>query len=132
MGFEIHYIRETYIKPKNSSQFVEVDAAYLARLPKGDTRGPESSLIEPWSAMDYGPQLTHTYEVPEAGKNIAYKGIAIRLDPGAGGVSRGRHWMIFDTDTLRMAAQWSAEEAGERFIDWRGIQFNGDPTNQRQ
>ncbi len=122
----IHYIRETYIKPHNPSQFVAVDTNYLARLPKGDTRGPEPSLIEPWSAMDYGPQLTHTYEVPGAAKNIAYKGIAIRLDPGAGGVSRGRHWMIFDTDTLRMASQWSAGSGGEQFIDWRGIQLNGE------
>ncbi len=122
----IHYIRETYLQPHNPSQFVAVDANYLARLPKGDTRGPEPSLIEPWSAMDYGPQLTHTYEVPGTAKNLAYKGMAIRLDPGAGGVSRGRHWMIFDTDTLRMAAQWSAGSSGEKFIDWRGIQFDGE------
>ena len=122
----IHYIRETYIKPHNPSQFVAVDERYLARLPQGNTRGPEPSLIEPWSAMDYGPQLTHTYEVPGEAKNLAYKGIAIRLDPGAGGVSRGRHWMIFDTDTLRMAAQWSAGPTGEQFIDWRGIQLNGE------
>ncbi len=127
----IHYIRETYLQPHNPSQFVAVDEAYLARLPKGDTRGPEPSLIEPWSAMDYGPQLTHTYEVPGAAKNLAYKGIAVRLDPGSGGVSRGRHWMIFDTDTMRMAALWSAGPgsagpSGEQFIDWRGIQLNGE------
>ena len=122
----IHYIRETYIKPKNPSQFVAVDATYLNTLPRGDTRGPEPSLIEPWSAMDYGSQLTHTYEIPGATKNIAYKGIAVRLDPGAGGVSRGRRWMIFDTDTMRMAAQWSAGATGEQFIDWRGIQLNGE------
>jgi hypothetical protein len=125
----IHYIRETYLKPHNSTQFVNVDAPYVARLPKGDTRGPEPSLIQPWNAMDYGPSLTHTYEVPGAAHNIAYKGIAVRLDPGAGGVSRGRHWMMFDTDTLRMAAAWSAQDppsAEQNFIDWRGIQFNGE------
>ena len=122
----IHYIRETYLRPHNSSQFVSVDAAYLARLPKGNTRGPEPSKIEPWSAMDYGPSLTHTYEVPGGSHNFAYKGIAVRLDPGAGGVSRGRHWMVFDTDTLRVAAAWSASDKGENFIDWRGIQLNGE------
>lgn len=125
----IHYIRETYLKPHNPTQFVDVDAAFVARLPKGDTRGPEPSLIQPWNAMDYGPSLTHTYEVPGAAHNIAYKGIAVRLDPGAGGVSRGRHWMMFDTDTLRMAAAWSAQDppsAEQNFIDWRGIQFNGE------
>ena len=125
----IHYIRETYLKPHNPSQFLNVDAAYVARLPKGDTRGPEPSLIQPWNAMDYGPSLTHTFEVPGTVHNIAYKGIAVRLDPGAGGVSRGRHWMMFDTDTLRMAAAWSAPDppsAEQNFIDWRGIQFNGE------
>jgi len=125
----IHYVRETYLRRNNPSQFVIVDAPYLARLPKGDTRGPEPSKIEPWSAMDYGPTLTHTYEVPGSSLNLAYKGIAVRLDPGAGGVSRGRHWMLFDTDTLRVAAAWSAAEragSGDNFIDWRGIQFNGE------
>jgi hypothetical protein len=46
--------------------------------------------------------------------------------------------MLFDTDTLRMAAGWSnsADEgkskqrsstpSGQNFIDWRGIQFNGE------
>lgn len=122
----IHYIRETYLRPHNPSQFVAADSDYLARLPKGDTRGPAPSKIEPWSAMDYGPSLTHTYEIPGGKPNFAYKGIAVRLDPGAGGVSRGRHWMAFDTDTLRMAAAWSAQDKDENFINWRGIQFNGE------
>jgi len=122
----IHYIRETYIKPHNPSQFVPVNDAYLAKLPVGNTRGPEPSLIEPWSAMDYGSQLTHTYEIPGRSHNFAYKGIAVRLDPGAGGVSRGHDWLIFDTDTLRVAAAWNATEKSGQFIDWRGIQMNGE------
>lgn len=125
----IQYIREAYLNPYNPSQFVGIDSEYLAKLPQGDTRGPEPSLIQPWNAMDYGPSLTHTYEISGAAHNIAYKGIAVRLDPGAGGVSRGRHWMLFDTDTLRMAAEWSAPDppsAEQNFIDWRGIQFNGE------
>jgi putative heme-binding domain-containing protein len=122
----IHYIRETYIKPYNPKEFVAVDAAYLAKLPKGDTRGPEPSKIVPWSAMDYGPSLAHTYQIPGLKENFAYKGIAVRLDPGAGGVSRGRHWLTFDTDTLRVAAAWNGTgEPNENFIDWQGIQFNG-------
>lgn len=127
----IHYIRETYLRPHNPSQFVAVDAEYLKKLPVGDTRGPEPSNIEPWSAMDYGPTLTHTYEIPGPKTNFAYKGIAFRVDPGAGGVARGPHWQVFDTDTLRVAAAWSAVETGgkrpeqSRFIDWQGIQFNG-------
>ena len=136
----VHYVRETYLKPHNPTQFVAVDQALLSRLPKGDTRGPEPSKIVSWSAMDYGPSLAHTYEVPGLEHNFAYKGVAVRLDPGAGGVSRGRHWMIFDTDTLRAAAAWnstvvvrSANQRSARgaisddqnFIDWQGIQFNG-------
>ena len=71
-------------------------------------------------SMDYGPSLMATLEVGDEG-NFAYKGIAVRLDTGPGGVSRGRHWMLFDHDTLRLAAAWS----GEGFIDWNGINFNG-------
>jgi putative heme-binding domain-containing protein len=122
----IHYIRETYLRERNPSQFVAVDASVIARLPKGDTRGPEPSKIVTWSAMDYGPSLTHTYEVPGNSHNLAYKGVAVRLDPGAGGVSRGRHWLMFETDTLRVAAGWNGSgNADDNFIDWQGIQFNG-------
>ena len=117
----IHYVRETFLKRDNPTQFAVVDRAYLDRLPKGTTRGPEPSTIEPWSAMDYGPTLTATYEVGDDGSNFAYKGVAVRLDAGPGGVSRGRHWTVFDHDTMRLAAAWS----GDGFIDWNGINFNG-------
>ncbi len=124
----IHYLRETYLRPYNPSQLAPIDSAYLAALPKGDTRGPEPSKIEAWSAMDYGPSLTHCYETPGGSLNIAYKGTAVRLNSGAGGVSRGDQWMIFDTDTLRVSAAWHAVEGdkGSRFIDWRDIQLNGE------
>ncbi len=122
----IHYIREAYLKPLNPTQYAAVDDAYLAKLPKGNTRGPEPSTIVPWSAMDYGPSLAHTYEIPGQERNIAYKAIAVRLDSGAGGVSRGRHWMVFDTDTLRAAAAWNGTgNTNDNFMDWQGIQFNG-------
>ena len=107
----IHYLRETYLKPHNPTQYATVDPPYLARLPSGDTRGPEPSKIEPWSAMDYGPTLAHTYEIPGLEHNFAYKGIAVRLDPGGGGVSRGRQWMIFDTDAAKSAQPPGTERA---------------------
>jgi len=122
----IHYIRETYLRPHNPTQFGSVNSDYIAQLPAGTTRGPEPRQIVPWSAMDYGPSLTHTIEVPGLKHNLAYKAIAVRLDPGAGGVSRGRHWMMFDTDTLRTAAAWNGTgSSDDNFIDWQGIQFNG-------
>lgn len=119
----IHYLREAYLKPYNPMQYRETNDAYLARLPAGKKGefGPAPASVDPWMAMDYGPSLTNTYEVGGPGPNIAYKGIAIRLDSGAGGVSRGKSWAMFDHDTMRYAAGWT----GDKFIDWKGIHFNG-------
>ena len=117
----IHYVREVFIKEGNPRQYTQLDGAYLDSLPDGKQRGPEPSDFEPWSAMNYGPYLSATYEIGDDATNFAYKGIAVCLDSETGGVARGKHWMIFDQDTLRMAAIWS----GEGFIDWQGINFNG-------
>lgn len=117
----IHYVREAYLKEHNPSQYFPVTDEYLAGLPAGKSRGPEPVQNEPWTTMDYGPSLVNTYEVGNDGSNFAYKGIAVRLDPGPGGVSRGQSWMIFDHDTMRVAAAWT----GDGFIDWQGIHMNG-------
>jgi hypothetical protein len=146
----IQYIRDAYVKPHNPSQYVPVDADYLASLPVGDQRGPAPVEHRPWRDMDHGPFLIHTYELvgPEtkprpgitaaeaerarreqrpprekwpANTNFAYKGIAVRLDEGPGGVAAGTHWVVFDHDTLRVAGAWS----GKGFIDWEGILLNG-------
>lgn len=74
--------------------------------------------LPPYQRMDFGPALFWTYQV--APGNIAQKGIAIRLDDGPGGVSKGRAWMIYDHDTMRVAA---ATTGG--FVDWKGIAFDG-------
>ncbi|HVX13791.1 MAG TPA: DUF6797 domain-containing protein [Pirellulales bacterium] len=122
----IYYLREAYLRPHNETQYVKVDGAYLAALPKGDTRGPPPRVVQPWEAMDYGRSLINTYEVGSDGSNFAYKGIAVRLDRGPGGVARGRHWLLFDHDTLRVAAAWSRRpEDKPSFIDYNGIHFNG-------
>ena len=68
--------------------------------------------------MDFGPALFWTFEV--APGNIAQKGVAIRLDDGAGGVSKGQAWMFYDHDTLRLAAATTGD-----FVDWKGIAFDG-------
>jgi putative heme-binding domain-containing protein len=133
----IHYIREAYLKDHNAKQYVAVTDTYLAGLPAGDTKGPPPREHAPWSDMDYGPHLVGTYELPirrqaqradeeAAAHNIAYKGIAVRLDAGPGGVAHGKAWMVFDHDTLRVAGAWTAG-AGDRrrFIDWQGISFDG-------
>jgi putative heme-binding domain-containing protein len=117
----IYYIRETYLKAGKPDRYVAIDAKYLDLLPAGASRGPRPAEIEPWVTMDYGQSLSATYEISRDGSNFAYKGIAIRLDGGQGGVSRGRAWVVYDHDTLRLAAAWT----GSGFIDWNGINFNG-------
>jgi glucose/arabinose dehydrogenase len=117
----IHYIREGFLKEDNPTQYARVDREYLAKLPQGTSRGPAPLDVRPWNTMDYGPSLMATLEIGDDATNFAYKGIAIRLDAGPGGVSRGRAWSVYDHDTLRLAASWT----GEGFIDWNGINFNG-------
>lgn len=72
----------------------------------------------PYERMDYGPALFWTFEV--APGNIAQKGIAVRLDEGPGGVSQGSAWMVYDHDTMRVAAATTG-----KFVDWKGIAFDG-------
>ena len=117
----IHYIREAYLKNRNPSFYTSVTPDYLAALPKGTSRGPEPSNIEPWRLHDYGPFLGGSIEVGGDGANVARKGLAVRLDPGPGGIGRGHAWILYELDTLRAAAIWT----GEGFIDWRGINFDG-------
>ena len=122
----IHFVRETFLKPLNPTQYFAVTSEYLANLPKR-TNGvfqKTAEMIEyergpKYLRMDFGPALFWTYEVDP--NNFAYKGIALRLDQGPGGISRGRAWMVFDHDTLRWAAGWT----GDKFIDWKGIAFDG-------
>lgn len=137
----IHYIREQFLRQNELEDYVEVDDDYLEDLPEGDLSGPEEELQTPWSDMDYGDFLIQTYEIADDSKppiemssegqplpdedfsntNFAYKGIAIRLDSGRGGVSQGRAWMIFDQDLFRIAGGWT----GEGFINWEGILLDG-------
>jgi len=138
----INYLRETFLKEANPNQYVAVDSAYLATLPDGTTTGPAPKEFKPWAEMDYGNFLINTYEVVAQNapprerstgpiqplkdenyinSNFAYKGIAVRLDQGEGGVAAGKAWMMFDHDLMRVAGAWT----GEGFIDWEAILFNG-------
>ena len=117
----IHYIREAYLRPFNPTRFVAIDRGYLNGLPKGTELGPTPSAIDPWVVMDFGTTLMATIEVGEGRENFAYKGIAVRLDPGPGGITRGSRWVVYDHDTMRIAGGWT----GRGFINWEGINFNG-------
>lgn len=137
----ISYIRENFIRETNPSQYVRITPGYLAKLPRGRSKGPAVKPYHPWSDMDYGNFFINTYELADSAtgikrfhspgrppyadedyrkNNFAYKGIAVRLDPGAGGVSAGHAWMMFDHDVMRVAGGWT----GEGFIDWEGILLN--------
>ena len=117
----IHYLRETFLKSANERAYVAVDAAYLAGLPRGTTRGPAPAATDPWRLHDYGPFLAATVEVGRDRGGIVRKGFAVRLDPGGEGIGRGRAFAMHDLDTLRLAAVWT----GDGFIDWEGINFDG-------
>ncbi len=114
----IHYIRETFLRPHNPSQLADFD---LAELPFGLARG-EAEVVDTtlphYQRMELGNALFWTLEV--AAENIAQKGIAIRLDEGPGGVTKGRAWMVYDHDTMRVAAASTGA-----FVDWKGIAFDG-------
>lgn len=137
----INYLRENFLKKENPDQYFKIDSTYLASLPRGTSRGPAPKEFKPWAEMDYGNFLINTYELvgmnaPERERssgpsplrdenlskaNFAYKGIAVRVDPGEGGVAAGNAWMMFDHDLMRVAGAWT----GEGFIDWEAILFNG-------
>ncbi|QOV91236.1 DUF6797 domain-containing protein [Humisphaera borealis] len=118
----MQYLREEVLKPLNPTQHFAVDAAYLASLPRAMRTLPKQAPTDRtpfYAKMDFGPVLNWTYQVTK--DNIANKGIAVRVDAGPGGIARGRAWMLYDHDTMRMAAAWT----GEGFIDWKGIAFDG-------
>lgn len=133
----IHFIRERFIRPLKPDHYFEIGDNWLADLPPGNQQGPDPKPYHPWKDMDYGNWFIHCYEVAgqdappkhiSGGRaplpnedysevNFAYKGIAIRLDAGTGGIARGNHFALFDHDLLRFAGAWS----GHEFIDWEDI-----------
>lgn len=137
----IAYIQQKFLKDNKQADYISNSPGYLAGLPIGDSRGPETKPYQPWADMDYGNFFINTYELvdEETGperyhspgpapyadedylkNNFAYKGIAVRLDEGIGGISKGNAWMIFDHDLMRVAGGWT----GKGFIDWNGILLN--------
>ena len=136
----IHFIREEFIEKYNPGQYFEITASYLDSLPKGNSLGPDPKPYKPWAEMDYGDFFIHTYELANSDDpprvisrrgsplpnedyrdvNFAYKGIAIRLNKGEGGVAAGNTFVLFDHDLLRLTGFWT----GEGFIDYEGILLN--------
>ena len=136
----IHFIREEFLKEYNADEYFTVNEEWLDSLPTGDTIGPPPSDYAPWAEMDYGNVLMRTYEMVNSSdppreisggrsplanedyrdQNFTYKGIAMRLDPGKGGIAKGKVFALFDHDLLRFSGFWT----GEGFIDWEDILLN--------
>ena len=136
----IHFIREEFLKEHNPDQYFEITEDWINTLPPGDTLGPDPKPYRPWAEMDYGHFLMRTYELANSDDpprgisggrsplpnedfrdvNFAYKGIAIRLNRGKGGVSAGNAFVLFDHDLLRLTGFWT----GEGFIDYEDILLN--------
>ena len=87
----------------------------------------ESGEFDPswYKKMNWGPYFEYTFQVDgeyspgdiDTVMNMAYKGLAIRLDKGHGGVSKGNTYVVYDKDLMRLAASWT----GEGFVNWRSI-----------
>jgi hypothetical protein len=69
---------------------------------------------KPWLEMDYGPTLSASIESSYPTRNIAQKGIAIRLDADS------QTYVLFDEDLCRYALAWTGG-----FIDYKGVLFDG-------
>jgi mono/diheme cytochrome c family protein len=118
----IHYIRKAFLEGRNDKQLTTIDEEYLELLPRGMALRQEEAKpvnLPEYMQQDYGDVLFWTLQVEEG--NIAQKGITVRMDAGPGGVAKGNAWMLYDHDTMRLAACWT----GSEFIDWKGIAFDG-------
>ncbi len=75
-----------------------------------------------WVDMNYGPFLTASIEAPRPERNIAQKGLAIRVGGttmhAAG--SEDAATMLFDTDLLRYSVAWSGGFLEMSNIAWDG------------
>ncbi len=79
---------------------------------------PRAPAGKEWLDMDYGPFLTASIEAPWPGRNIAYKGIALRMDEVYG--SGRDEAVVFDTDLLRYSVGWKGD-----FVELKGVAFDG-------
>ena len=124
----IHYIREEFLAKHNKGELTKIDDSYLNALPKGISGIEEKESQKtppPYKLMDFGNHLFWTYQIEpgplDTNVNIAQKGLAIKLDKGPGGISKGKAWAVYDHDTMRLAAIYT----GDQFVDWKGIAFDG-------
>jgi len=124
--FVIHYIRETFFKEHNPSQYTEITEDYIAsvpddkvlELPEGRWR-TNAVTANQYLYIDYGPHFFGHVEVSP--NNRAYKGLIVPLDlPPTGNITAATSFAMYDLDTLRLAAVWDGG-----FIDFDDLEYNG-------
>lgn len=69
---------------------------------------------KPWLDMDYGPYLTASIESSNPERNIAQKGIAIKLGKDK------TSYVVFDTDLMRYSVGWTGS-----FLNFKGVAYDG-------
>src|SRR4051794_18955390 len=85
-----------------------------------NAKAPAKPVPKPWLEMDYGPVLATTVESAYPTRNIAQKGLLIRLD------EKTKTYVCFDEDLCRYALAWTGGAAGaaDGPIDWNGVLYN--------
>ena len=91
---------------------------------QGDGRRPRRGGFQTLSEDGLRHALFWTYQVNKGRSpssiGTSPKGIAVRLDPGPWRYFQGETRILYDEDTMRVAAAYEGE-----FVDWRGIAFDG-------
>lgn len=99
--------------PRSDTSAIRRDLrAPLLLLLASASAGIAAGEASPPPKRDF-PFLTACIGAPSPAKNVAMKGIAIRLDHDAS--------VCFDTDLLRMSAGWTGA-----FLNFKGVLFNGE------
>ena len=118
----IHYIREQYLTD-NKNEFFKITPDYLNTLPKEKLKWGKTTVPQ-FHKMHYGPTLSASYKIHK--KYSVTKGIAIDLKGHAKGITKSDSWMLFDQDTLQMAAGWKGQFSDYNTISMEG--FSGHQT----
>lgn len=89
----IHYLREEFLKEQNPSQYFEVDAGYVASLPKGIVGPRSADEVDELEPRDFGPVLASQLR-RDVGAALTF-----RLDDDA--------TFVYDTQTMQSAGSWT-------------------------
>jgi len=125
----IQYVRETFLRPPQPLAVSrKSQPAYVAALPRGlaARRGGRAggSLAAAIPAHGSRPgRCFGTFEIAPR-QHRAKKASRCASTTAPGGVSKGRAWMIYDHDTMRVCRR----DPPGIFVDWKGNRLRRQPT----